>query len=116
MNLTSSAQTPKPTVSVTGSMGVTYEGYGLTVHPKTPVFYSQRRPWNQLRFNIAPKITIGGFSLPFNFNFATTPTNFAGPYAGIGALGHQSLAQFISNPMNSFSINFRVNTSIARRP
>ena len=99
------AQTPKPTVSVSGSMGVTYEGYGLNVNPKTPTFYSPRRPWNQVRFNIAPQIKVGDFSLPFNFNFATTPTNFAGPYSGIGALGHQSLAQFICNPMNSFSIN-----------
>ena len=99
------AQKPKVPVSVTGSMGITYEGYGLTVHPHGSTFYMPRRPWNQVRFNIAPQIKIGNFSLPFNFNFATTPTNFAGPFGGLGALGHQSLAQFISNPMNSFSIS-----------
>lgn len=98
------AQTvPKPKVSVTGTMGVTYEGYGLTVNPKTPSFYSPRRPWNQLRFNFAPQIKIGqNFSLPLNFNFATKATNFAGPYAGIG---HQSIKQWITNPLNNFSIN-----------
>ena len=101
-----SAQVPKPTVSVTGSMGVTYEGYGLNLNPKTPFFYAPRRPWNQVRFNFAPSIKIGkDFSLPFNFNFATKPTNFAGPYAGLGALGNQSFSQFITNPMNNFSIN-----------
>jgi hypothetical protein len=99
------AQTPKPSFSISGSMGITYEGYGLTVNPKTPSFYQPRRPWNQLRFNIAPQIKIGNnFSLPLNFNFATRPTNFAGPYAGIGALGNQNFMQFISNPMNNFSI------------
>ena len=104
-SLTASAQTPKPKVSVSGSMGVTYEGYGLTVRPQGSTFYTPRRPWNQVRFNIAPKITIGGVSLPFNLNFATRPTNFAGPLGGLGALGHQSFAQFISNPMNNFSLN-----------
>lgn len=100
------AQKTKTPFSITGSMGVTYEGYGLTVNPKTPAFYSPRRPWNQVRFNIAPKLQFGkNFSLPFNFNFATKPTNFAGPYAGLGALGSQSFAQFITNPLNSFSVN-----------
>ncbi|MBK8611385.1 MAG: hypothetical protein IPL84_15960 [Chitinophagaceae bacterium] len=99
------AQTKKSPVSISGTLGITYEGYGLTVHPKTPVFYTPRRPWNQVRFNIAPKITIGGLSLPFNFNFAVIPTNFAGGSGGLGALGHQSFGQFITNPMNNFSIN-----------
>ena len=39
------AQTvPKPKVSVSGTMGISYEGYGLTVNPKTPVFYIQGNP------------------------------------------------------------------------
>ncbi len=104
MNLNSSAQNKSP-VTITGSLGITYEGYGLSVNPKTPSFYQPRRPWNQVRFNIAPQIKIGNnFSLPFNFNFSTRPTNFAGPYAGIGGLGNQGFMQFISNPMNNFSI------------
>ena len=96
---------PNPRVSITGSIGVTYEGYGLTTNPNTPFFYGPRRPWNQLRFNIAPQIKVGNFTLPLNFNFAAIPTNFAGPYSGLGALGHQSFGQFITNPMNNFSIN-----------
>jgi hypothetical protein len=48
---------------------------------------------------------MGDFNMPFNFNFATKPTNFAGPYSGIGALGHQTVWQYITNPMNSFSVN-----------
>ncbi len=94
-----------PKVSVSGNMGISYEGYGLNVNPKTPSFYTPRRPWNQVRFTIAPQIKIGNFSLPFNFNFAAIPTNFAGPSGGLGALGSQSFGQFITNPMNNFSIN-----------
>ncbi len=106
ISLNAAAQKTKPPVTVTGSMGVTYEGYGLTRKPAGWTGYSARRPWNQVRFNIAPQIKIGkNFSLPFNFNFATKPTNFAGPYSGIGAIGHQSFMQYITNPMNSFSIN-----------
>ena len=105
LSINAQAQKKAP-ISVSGTLGVIYEGYGLTVNPKTPVFYPPRRPWNQVRFNIAPKLTFGkNFTLPFNLNFATTPTNFAGPYSGIGALGRQSFAQFITNPMNNFSIN-----------
>ena len=92
-------------VKITGVIGITYEGYGLTVNPKTPSFYPPRRPWNQVRFNFAPQIKVGNFSLPINFNFATKAVNFAGPYAGIAALGKQSLKQWITNPMNNFSIN-----------
>jgi hypothetical protein len=104
-SLGSSSQTKSP-VSVSGSLGITYEGYGLTVNPKTPVFYTPRRPWNQVRFTIAPKLSFGNnFSLPFNFNFAAIPTNFGGGSGGLGALGHQNFGQFITNPMNNFSIN-----------
>lgn len=104
-SLATSAQTKSP-VSVSGSLGITYEGYGLTRNPTGWTGYSARRPWNQVRFNIAPQIKIGkDFTLPFNFNFAAIPTNFSGPYSGLGALGHQSFGQFITNPMNNFSIN-----------
>lgn len=106
IGLQGQAQTKKNPVTVSGTAAVSYEGYGLTLNPHTPYFYGPRRPWNQVRFNIAPQINIGkNFSLPMNFNFATKPTNFAGPYAGISGAGHQNFWQFISNPMNSFSIN-----------
>lgn len=92
-------------VKITGVIGIIYEGYGLTVNPKTPTFYPPRRPSNQVRFNFTPQFKVGNFTLPFNFNFATKAVNFAGPYAGIAALGKQSLKQWITNPLNNFSIN-----------
>lgn len=96
------AQTTSP-FSISGNMGITYEGYGLSVKPTGSNIYTPRRPWNQVRFNIAPVFQFGkNFSLPFNFNFATKATNFAGPYAGIGK---QSFGQWLTNPMNNFSIN-----------
>ena len=84
-------------------MGITYEGYGLSRSPSGWTGYQPRRPWNQVRFNFTPNFKFGkNFSLPFNFNFAAIPTNFAGPYAGIKK---PTFAQFITNPMNSFGIN-----------
>ena len=90
-------------VKISGVMGITYEGYGLNINPSGSGIYTPRRPWNQVRFNFAPTFQFGkNFSLPFNFNFATKPTNFAGPYAGIK---NQSIGQFITNPANNFGIS-----------
>ncbi len=98
------AQTKKPAAfSVSGTAGVSYEGYGLDRSPAGWTGYSPRKPWNQVRFNFTPTFKFGkNFSLPFNVNFAAIPTNFAGPYAGIKK---PTLGQFITNPMNSFGIN-----------
>lgn len=97
------AQTKPVSFSVSGTMGVTYEGYGLNRNPSGWTGYTPRKPWNQVRFNFTPTFKFGkNFSLPFNFNFAAIPTNFAGPYAGIK---NQNLGQFITNPMNNFGIN-----------
>ena len=93
----------KEKLNISGTMGITYEGYGLTRNPSGWTGYNARRPWNQVRFNFSPNFKFGkDFSLPFNFNFAAIPTNFAGPYAGIKK---QNFGQFITNPMNSFGIN-----------
>ena len=93
----------KEKLQVSGTMGITYEGYGLDRNPTGWAGYSPRRPWNQVRFNFTPTFKFSkNFSLPFNFNFAAIPTNFAGPYAGIKK---QNLGQFITNPMNSFGLN-----------
>lgn len=93
----------KEKLNISGTMGVTYEGYGLNRSPSGWTGYTARRPWNQVRFNFTPNFKFGkNFSLPFNFNFAAIPTNFAGPYAGIKK---PSFGQFITNPMNSFGIN-----------
>ena len=88
---------------MSGTAGITYEGYGLSRGPSGWTGYTARRPWNQVRFNFTPSFKFGkDFSLPFNFNFAAVPTNFAGPYAGIK---NQNFGQFITNPMNSFGLN-----------
>ena len=93
----------KTPIKLIGTMGITYEGYGLDVKPTGSSFYNPRKPWNQVRFNFAPSIQFSEkFTLPLNFNFAAVATNFAGPYAG---LKNQTVGQFITNPMNNFSIN-----------
>jgi hypothetical protein len=93
----------KEKLNVSGTMGVTYEGYGLSRSPSGWTGYQPRKPWNQVRFNFTPTFKFGkNFSLPFNFNFAAIPTNFAGPYAGIKK---PSFGQFITNPMNSFGLS-----------
>ena len=97
-----SAQTTAPKIKVSGTMGVNYEGYGLNRNPAGWTGFSQRKPWNQVRFNFQPTITTPKWSLPFNFNFATTPTNAFGPFANIGK---QNIGQYISNPMNNFAVN-----------
>ena len=92
----------KEKLNISGTMGITYEGYGLNRSPAGWTGYNARRPWNQVRFNFTPTFKFSkDFSLPFNFNFAAIPTNFAGPYAG---LAKQNFGQFITNPMNNFGI------------
>jgi hypothetical protein len=96
----------KPTIN--GSMGVSYEGYGLTTNPKTPSFYTPRRPWNLVRFNFQPIISVGNFKLPFNFNFSPMLNNYGSPPFGFGSLPgfpKQTFGQWIANPMNTLGIN-----------
>jgi hypothetical protein len=96
-------ETNKHGISISGTAGVTYEGYGLNRNPSGWTGYTPRKPWNQVRFNFTPNFKFGkNFSLPFNFNFAAIPTNFAGPYAGIK---NQNFGQFITNPVNNFGVN-----------
>lgn len=97
----------KPSFNISGLAGVTYEGYGLNRNPSGWTGYLPRRPWNQVRFNFSPSLQFGkDFTLPFNFNFAAFPTNFAGPYNGFIPGGpKQSFGQWITNPVNNFSIN-----------
>ena len=93
----------KPSFSISGNAGVSYEYYGLSRKPTGWTGFTPRKPWNQVRFNFAPTMTFGkNFTLPFNFNFAMKPTNYAGPYSNIGK---QSFGQYITNPMNSFGLN-----------
>lgn len=93
----------KNKISLSGTMGIIYEGYGLNVNPAGSNIYTPRRPWNQVRFNFVPILKFSDkFTLPLNFNFAAIATNFAGPYAG---LKNQTLGQFLTNPSNNFAIN-----------
>jgi hypothetical protein len=97
----SSAQ--KTSFSISGMAGVSYEHYGLSRKPSGWTGFTARKPWNQVRFNFSPEMKFGkNFTLPFNFNFALKPVNYAGPYSGIS---NQTFAQFITNPMNSFGVN-----------
>src|SRR5689334_24792682 len=74
----------KGNFSISGTMGVNYEYYGLSRKPTGWTGFMPRKPWNQVRFNFMPNMQFGkNFSLPFNFNLAVKPTNYAGPYSGI---------------------------------
>lgn len=93
----------KDKLQISGTMGISYEGYGLDRNPSGWTGYLPRRPWNQVRFNFTPTFKFSkDFSIPFNFNFAAIPTNFAGPYSGISK---PSFGQYITNPMNNFGLN-----------
>jgi hypothetical protein len=97
------AQKKKFPVTITGTAGITYEGYGLNRNPTGFTGYTPRRPWNQVRFSFMPTIQINkNFSLPMNLNFAALATNIAGAYASIR---NQSFGQFLTNPMNNFGLN-----------
>jgi len=101
------AQTADKKFSVSGTMGVTYEGYGLNRNPAGWTGYTARRPWNQVRFSFMPNFQFGkDFSLPFNINLAALPTNFAGPFSGFIPGGpKQNFKQWITNPINSIAVN-----------
>ena len=92
-----------PPFSISGTAGISYEYYGLSRKPTGWTGFTPRKPWNQVRVNFSPEMQFGkNFTLPFNFNFAMKPTNYAGPYSNIGK---QNFGQFITNPMNSFGLN-----------
>ena len=99
---------PKP-FSITGDMGVSYEGYGLDKSPENsvPNFYSARRPWNLFRYSFNPTINVGSWSIPFNFNFSSMQNNFTTPSTG----GKQSIWQFLTNPVNNFGIRPKIGTT-----
>ncbi len=95
--------TKKSSFTISGTAGVSYEHYGLNRKPSGWNGFMPRKPWNQTRFNFSPTMQFGkNFTLPFNFNFALKPVNYAGPYTGIK---NQTFSQFVTNPMNSFGLN-----------
>lgn len=89
--------------SVSGILELTYEHYGIDIKPDSFKGMRQRRPWNQVRFNLQPTFHFGeDWSLPLNISFPLFPTNFAGPYAGIR---NQDFKQWLSNPSNNLGIS-----------
>ena len=102
------AQTKIPAVSLSGSVGISYEGYRLSTNPSTPEFYSPRRPSDLVRFIFQPELSFGDFKLPFNFNFSPMRNNFGSPPFGFGnspGFPKQSFKQWITNPVNNLSVN-----------
>ena len=102
------AQNDSLKISVSGTAGVSYEGYSLKTDPATPVFYTPRKPSDLVRFTFQPVISYGDFKLPFNFNFSPMRNNFATPPYGFGNLPgfpKQTLKQWLTNPMNSLGLN-----------
>ncbi|OIR14217.1 hypothetical protein GALL_46780 [mine drainage metagenome] len=93
--------------SVTGNMGLSYDAYGLNLNPNGN-YYVARRPWNLLRFTLAPTFNFGKLSLPFNFSFTPMQTNFVTPstLGGFGSIGRssQNVWQFLTNPLNNFGV------------
>lgn len=97
-----------PKFSISGTAGVSYDGYGLNTNPATNGFYAARRPWSVVRFNFQPTMNFGDFKLPFNLNFSPMRNNFASPPFGFGSLPgfpHQTFGQWIANPTNTIGIN-----------
>ncbi len=99
---------PLPKLTIKGTAGVTYEGYGLTATPSGYNFYPPRRPWNLVRFNFQPVISYGNFKLPINLSFSPMRTNFGAAPFGLGNLPgfpKQTFKQWITNPINSIGFN-----------
>ncbi len=98
----SDAQEKKKPFTIGGEMGIWYEGYGLdkAPSPAVPDFYQARRPWNLFRYSFNPTLTVGKWTVPFNFNFSPTQNNFITAATG----GPQSVWAFLTNPVNNFGI------------
>ena len=99
-------ETPKFTI--TGNMGVSYEGYSVTTNPTTPSFFTPRKPTTLIRFTFQPVISFGEFKLPFNFNVTPLRNNFGSPPYGFGNLPgfpKQNFKQWLTNPINSLGLN-----------
>jgi hypothetical protein len=94
--------------SISGTAGISYEGYWVSTDPATPSFFTPRRPTNLVRFTFQPVLSFGDFKLPFNFNFSPMRNNFGSPPYGFGSIPgfpKQSFKQWITNPMNNIGVN-----------
>jgi len=101
-----SAQEKKKPVTIGGEMGMWYEGYGLNKAPSpaVPDFYQARRPSHLFRYTFNPTLTVGKWTVPFNFNFSPAQNNFI----TAATAGPQSIWQFLTNPVNNSALNLEV--------
>ena len=101
------AQSDEKPIKITGSLGTSYDYYGLSTNPNSPSFYNARRPWNLVRFNLNPIIEAGDFKIPVNIN--VSPTTYG--FNGIGGYWppniprpKQTFGQWLTNPINNIGI------------
>jgi hypothetical protein len=95
-------------LEVFGSIGVSYDGYGLNANPGGYSFYNARRPWNNVLFNFQTTFSYGDFKLPIAASFSPMSNNFAYSPLGFGSLPgfpKQTFKQWITNPINNIGIN-----------
>lgn len=109
MAFQANAQEKKKFFSLSGDMGIWYEGYGLDKTPGSPVpdFYKARRPWNLFRYSFNPIFNIGKWEIPVNFNVSPMQNNFITSASG----GKQSIWQFLTNPANNFGIRPKIGST-----
>jgi hypothetical protein len=102
-------QEKKKLFSLSGDIGIWYEGYSLDKTPgsSVPDFYKARRPWNLFRYSFNPIFNIGKWEVPLNFNFSPQQNNFITSITG----GKQTAWQFLTNPANNFGIRPKIGTT-----
>jgi len=107
--LQANGQEKKKLFSLSGDIGIWYEGYSLEKTPGSPVpdFYKARRPWNLFRYSFNPIFNIGKWEVPLNFNFSPQQNNFITSITG----GKQTIWQFLTNPANNFGIRPKIGTT-----
>ncbi|MCX6222533.1 MAG: hypothetical protein NTZ69_16300 [Bacteroidia bacterium] len=114
----------KKLFTLSGDMGIWYEGYGLDKTPGSPVpdFYKARRPWSLFRYTFNPIFNIGKWEIPVNFNFSLSP-GLSGFSPGFGGFNSNlnnfivpgapklSIWQFLTNPANNFGLRPKIGST-----
>lgn len=98
----------KPKTTISGTAGISYEGYGLTSNPGGYNFYPARRPWHIVRFNFKPVVSLGSVKIPINLSFSPMRNNFGSTpfgFASLPGFPKQTLGQWLTNPTNNIGIN-----------
>jgi hypothetical protein len=103
-----SAQPDSLKLTVSGTMGVSYEGYRLSTDPDPSTFYTARKPSDLVRFTFQPVFSYGNFKLPFNFSFSPMKNSWGLPPFGSGNIPgfpKPTFKQWLTNPMNNLGLN-----------